>query len=242
MDKLSLLRGQGRPYFINDKVQIKLPTLKEIEEYGEKNYWNLIYNICSTSYDHRFMLDDAGVDYEDVNDFSIFCMIMPTFDVSETNILFGSDIDFQNFQEYRFNGEPVLYDNKCDIVISDIGYELIVEFLRNVHGIKRNYKIAGNKAARHYHMIEERKKLESELSSTKYSSTLEPLISALVNCADFKYDYSSVWNLTIYQLLDAVRRISNTDSVQHTMMGIYTGNIDPKKIPQKQLNWLGELQ
>lgn len=240
IDKLSLLRHGT--YKINEFVNIKLPSVGEIEEYGEQKYWRLVSNICSTSYDHRFMLDDNGIDYEDIDDFSMFCMVMPSLPIEDTKILFGDKLNFKEFKPMLYNDEPILYNKKKDLVISDITYELIVRFLRDAHGFKRNYKIAGNKAARRYRMVEERKKLEKEMIENEYSSDLMPLISALVNCSDFKYDYNTVWDLSIYEFFDAVNRIVNTVRVRNTTLGIYTGNIDSKSIPSQQLNWLGELK
>jgi len=72
MDKLALLRGA--PKEITPLIVIKQPTLEEIMTYGERNYWQLVASLTSSSYDCRFFLDDNGFAYEDVEDYVVFCM------------------------------------------------------------------------------------------------------------------------------------------------------------------------
>lgn len=175
----------------------------------------------------------------------MFAMLVPVLSNEETEILFG-DLDFQSFNiELDSDGEYFFLKNKDGVVIDQIIYQLIVDYLRAVHGLKRHFIHFGNEMARKFHMEDERRMLEEQKEKNENGSWLEPLISAMVNCDNFKYSYENVWQLTFYQFMDAVKRIQKINESKNVSMGIYTGNIDTEKMGQtklrEQLNWLGEL-
>ncbi|MGF6375114.1 hypothetical protein M2140_000148 [Clostridiales Family XIII bacterium PM5-7] len=241
MDELNLLRG-GK-HEINDKISINSPTLGEILEYGEDRYWALVSSLTATSYDFRFALDDAGIDYEDVDDFTVFGLAISGLSIEDSRILFG-DLHLDNFTPIdEEEDEGIIYKNFEDRVNIDIViYELIVSYLRKLHGFKRNYKVAGNKAARKFYMEEERRILEEKAKKgEKMDSLLAPLVSSMVNCNDFKYNYETVWQLPLYTFMDSVKRIQKISDYRNLMVGVNTGNIDVSKIPSERFNWLGGL-
>ena len=242
LDDIKTLRGD--PYEINQYITIRQPILDEVVNYGANNYLSLLANLTATSYDCRFQLDDMGIDYEEVSDYTMFCMLAPLFSQSDTSILFGS-LDLSQFT-VCYDDEDVFYLSYQDIVIDEVIYQLIVDYLRNTYGLKRNYIHFGNSMARKFHMEDERRMLEEKAKeNNQYNSWLAPLVSALVNCGDFSYNYETVWKLTICQFMDAVKRINKLNEYRNLNIGIYTGNIDTSKIPKnklsKQLNWMGEL-
>lgn len=241
LDKLQLLRCQ--PYKINDAITIYQPFVGDIAEFGESHYWSIIADLTATSYDFRFQLNDAGVDYVDVSDFMMFSMVCQMLSPEDTRLIFG-DLDLNKFKLYGTEEDPFLEDDN-GVIIDPVIYELIVSYLRDVYGLKRNFRTSGNAMARKYHLEEERKQLERKLAADKEAgkkeeSMLGAAISAMVNNTDFKYDYNTIWDLPIYVFLDAVNRLQKNLNYKNLMTGIYTGNIDAKKIPNSQLSWIGE--
>ena len=83
-------------------------------------------------------------------------------------------------------------------------------------------------------------------TSNSFESYLEPLISALCNSEGFKYNFDTVWDLSIYTFMDATRRIQKIKSADHLMGGMYSGMLDVSKMNKgqlnKDLNWMGELK
>lgn len=69
-------------------------------------------------------------------------------------------------------------------------------------------------------------------------SQLEPLIIAMVNAAEYKYDFEGTRNLTIYQFNESVRQVIHKVDYNNRMIGVYTGNINAKELSQEDLNWL----
>jgi len=237
MDKLALLRGA--PKEITPLIVIKQPTLEEIMTYGERNYWQLVASLTSSSYDCRFFLDDNGFAYEDVEDYVVFCMQIMMLEPGESAILFG-DTDLYDFSPDTIDGEEVLLNKKNGAIINRYIYNEIVEYLRDLHGLKRNWQEAANSFTRRYIMEEERKELEEKLKNQDPDdSSYAPLISALVNCSDFKYDYDSIWGLTIYAFMDSAKQVQKLNNYRNVMTGVYTGNIDSKKLPKESSTWIG---
>ncbi|MCI8609021.1 MAG: hypothetical protein HFE73_05210 [Firmicutes bacterium] len=240
MNQLSLLRGA--PYVINDHIAIRQPTIGEIVQYGEQDYLQLVSNLTATSYDLRFQLDDMGFRYEDIEDFTVFCMMSQMMEKKHTSILFG-DLDFSKFTvEYDDESQPFLTDKEQAIVIDKIIYELIASYLRQIHGLKRNFKIAGNEMARRFYMQEERRILEEKIKNNTepFGSLYAPLVTALVNCGESKYTYETIWDLQIYPFMEAIKQTQKLINYKNLMLGIYTGNVDMKGIPKADLTWIGQ--
>ena len=90
-DKLGIFFG--KPFQINSKISIRQPTIGEIVEYGEDRFFSLISCATAISSEYKSLLWDAGIDYEQIDDFCMFSWMMCRQDVDTTRILFG-DLDF----------------------------------------------------------------------------------------------------------------------------------------------------
>lgn len=242
IDELALLRGSD--YVINEHITIHHPTLAEIYDWGEREYFRTVTTICSTPADLKVQLDDLDIDYTKISDFQLFMLLSKELQPEHTRILFG-DLDFTQFTTAQnpANEEIVLCDFQHDILIDRLLYTMITDYLRCVHSLTKNEQKPGNEITRKVMIQEER--LEQERHQDQgYSSVLAPTISALVNCAEFKYDYDSVWQLPYYALMDAVKRIQAIKSHHHLMGGIYAGMVDTKKLSKSEkesLDWLRRL-
>lgn len=240
LDELLLFRGKD--YVINDKISIHHPTLNEIADYGEQEYYGLVSRLTCVPSDYKVQLFDMGVDYEEISEFDMFALMCNGLEVDETYILFG-DLNFAGLKLMQHNntGEMMLYNYEQDFVIDRCVYEIIVEYLRKIHGFEKNIEMAGNKYTKQI-LIDEARNLQEQNKNKPYKSMLIPLISALTNTADFKYSHSTVWDLPIYVFMDSVKRIQKIKNYNYLMQGAYSGNVDTKKISKDELNWLGELK
>lgn len=59
----------------------------------------------------------------------------------------------------------------------------------------------------------------------------------MVNNCNFKYNYDTVNDLTVYDFMVSVKQIVKKYQVDNLNTGLYMGTIDRKKIGDK-LNWL----
>lgn len=60
----------------------------------------------------------------------------------------------------------------------------------------------------------------------------------MVNTQQFKYTFEGVRDLTIYQFNESVKQVIKKVDYENKMFGVYTGNLDVKKLSQDDLNWL----
>ena len=239
IDELLLLRGDD--FVIDDKIVVHHAKLSEIVDVGEKEYYSIVSTLCATPSDYKAVLyDNFGVDWEEVDDFEFFITLWGSLNTDKTKIILPN-IECEKFElvQKKDGGEIGLYNVQADIFISKSIYEELVGYIRKIHGMEKRVDKAGNETTKKYLLKKARK--ESKSLDKEYKSVLAPLVSGMVNSPEFKYDHKTVWDLNIYQFMDSVRRIQKIKDVANVMQGIYTGNIDQKKISKDSLNWLGSV-
>ena len=89
----------GGEYRINDKIIIHQPTVGDILEMNEREYWSLIYSLTAISSDFKSELFDRGRDYTQVSDLEMFHMATANMPIDLTRVIFG-DLDFSKFHLY----------------------------------------------------------------------------------------------------------------------------------------------
>lgn len=237
----------GETYYVTDKLFIKQPSIGDIIEYGETKFWNVVGMLCANSTSLRLMLWDNGIDWNELDDFELFTMIIYGLDKNDTEILFG-DIDFTKFKKIKNNEDKIVlvYMPDPTIQIDDEVYNRLVGYLRIMFNIHPKVEKAKGMATKEAIIFEERmnlknvaKKQENEIWS---QSTLFPLISAALNHPGFKYKKSELKEVGIVEFMDSVKRLQVYESVTSLMTGMYMGMIDTKKINLKEeLNWTRDL-
>ncbi|MEF9983693.1 MAG: hypothetical protein RR806_03145 [Oscillospiraceae bacterium] len=240
-DELMLLNGGN--YKINDKIYIKQPTLNDIFIYGEQEYFSMISALVSIPSDMKSVLFDMGVDYENISDFEFFIWLCKKFDSSITNILFGEQLNFEKMnvtnnpknQEIILTNATTLNDIENSIVIDFYIYNLMVSYIRKMHGFTKKVEKAGNEYTKNILIEEDR---ENRKNNADFKSFLKPLIISMVNCADFPYDFNNVWNLPISVFIESVQQVQKYKNAGHLLQGIYSGSIDGTKLNKDNLRWI----
>lgn len=235
-DDLSIYRGKD--IIITDHIKIRQPTIGEIEEYGEKEYFSLISTFIATPFDMIAQLDQQGIDFTQITDFDLFRGLIGYVEKRQSQILFG-DVDFTKFREVMTETGVALVNEKS--VISEPVYRIIAKYLRKVHCIAPpKYDKVGNEATK-------KKLIEFAYDDLKYAkrrpykSQLQSLVSALVNHPYFKCSYFDVWDMPVYAFYDSLQRVGIISNVMHLYQGIYGGNVDSSKIHKKELDWTRPL-
>lgn len=237
MDELSLL--YGAPIRINDRISVAQPTISEIASIGESVYFAGVYTLCATPSDYKVQLWDNGVDWTEVDDFVLFQTVYKTVDPRVIALLLpGIPLLDMVRAVTRDSNDMCLVSKDGNIVIDETVYLSIADALRKSNSITKNVDNPGNLTTKKFMLNKERRRIERALSEQKKRSSLEPIISSLVNCEHFKYDYSTVWNLTLYQLMDALQQIQRYKRCDYTMHGVYAGTVDPKNLSSDDLSWI----
>ena len=226
-----------RSYPINNKISIVIPTVGEILD-DEDGYYSLLSTFTAAPIDMMVQLDDAGIDFTQINDFELFMILFNAIKDEDTSLILG-DLNLSDFvfATNEQNGQLVLYNPEDDIVIDRAIHQKIAVTLRTIHHIKRDRRKPGNKEAKEYML--ERARIKMRRNKNKQTdSQIERLIVALVNTEQFKYDYDSVRSLSIYQFNESVQQIIHKVDYEHRMHGVYAGTVDTKKMSQEDFNWL----
>lgn len=235
-DKDMLSAYFGKPCQINSKISIRQPTIGEIIEYGESDFFKLLSCATAISSEYKSVLWDAGIDYEQVDDFCMFGWMMKQLPLEKTSILFG-DLDFTKLVPVkREQGDTVLYEPDLDIIIDFNIHRRIAEYFKDAYNIQKKPEKAANKTTK-MKLIELDRLDKMDAGNKPFKSILQPLISSLVNHQGFKYDLDGIQKLTFGQIMDAVQRLQIIQSAQALMQGSMSGFCDTSKVPKKQWDW-----
>ena len=224
-------------YAINDKINIVIPTVRQIIE-NEDEYYSIVSMLTAMPIDMMLWLDEVGIDFTSINDYELFLYLFPSLTMMDTSLIFG-DLDLSLFMldQNPNNGLPILIDKKNNIVIDRAIHGQIAATLRKIHHLKKNRRKPANDEVKKYMLQREKQKARRRKNRTE-TSQLESLIVAMVNTEQYKYDYETSLDLTIYQFNESVKQIIKKVDYEHKMAGIYAGTIDPKGMSQDDLNWL----
>ena len=229
----------GDPYVVNQYLTIYQPTIGDIIEYGEREYYSMVQTITAIPSDMKSTLFDMGLDWNQVEDFQLFLMLSQSLPQKQTEIILG-DIDLQRMQprENLQNGEPILYDPITGAIIDELAYKTMSAYLCKLHNLTKKVEKAGNKYTKQVLIDEDRQKREYA-TTQPYKSFLMPLVSAIKVRQAYTRDY--IRNMGLYEFFDDVNRsqiIVNTDSL---LSGAYSGMMDTSKIKKSQFNWMREI-
>lgn len=225
-----------RDYPVGGGINVRIPTVGEILN-DEEGYYGLVSSITAMPIDMCVQLDDAGIDFTTINEYELFLMMFEGYKGMDTeNVFPGLDLSGFRIAKNDQNGQYVMVDSVNDIVIDRAVYDKTATLLRKIHGYEKDNRTAGNDDGKKYFIERQRKKQKKR--SRNRESQLEPLIVAMVNTEQFKYDYDSVLGLSIYQFNESVRQIIKKVDYGNRMFGVYSGTISAKDIKKDDLNWL----
>ena len=237
VDELQLYFGDD--YVINDYIKITQPTIGQVVDYGEAQYFSMVHTLTAIPSDMKSQLWDLGLDWTEMDDFELFMMLVQTLAQDKTSILFG-DLDFSKSRPFKNNqnGDIVLADKETGIIVDKMIYLRIMSYLRKLHNIKPKVEKAANKMTKKVLIEEDRQKIL--LAKDKpFKSYLLPLISAIKVKQGYTKDY--VRNMGLYEFFDDIERAQVINNADHLLSGAYSGMMDLKKVNKQEFNWMREL-
>ena len=225
-----------RDYPVTDSISVVIPTVGQILD-NEDLYNDVVSAFTAMPIDFMVQLDDAGIDFTTINAFDLFIMLSEGLKKVDTSLVL-KDIKLSEF-ELCVNNQTkklVLYNQESGIEIGRREHSQIASALRRINHLEKNRKKPGNDDAKQYMLERMRQKMKRHPRTE--ASQLEQLIVAMVNTEQFKYDFESVRNITIYQFNECVRQIVNKVNYDNRMIGVYSGTVNVKELSQDELNWL----
>lgn len=242
-DELRIYRGQD--FTVSDHIVIHQPTLDEICDYGEHDYYSMIYQLTATPQSMKVQLWDMGIDYTTITPFELFySLLYKLYPQEKTSILFG-ELDFTGFQVMQRTDQQSIF--LCQIIddepvmIDECTYNIIMDYLRQIHMLQKDEKMPANESTKKI-LIEDAREEYERNKNKEYHSQLKNMVSAMINSEGFKYNHSEVWNMKINAFMDSVKRISKIKNANLLLQSGYSGfGVNLKEVSNKQLDWLGEL-
>ena len=224
---------------VTEAISIRIPKVGDVLDHVD-DYFGAVYSIVATPFDMMLPLDQLGIDFTQINNFDVFCLLFGDLKRRDVSLIFG-DLDLSKFQFARNQqtGEGFLVDPESDIAIDRAVHGKMSAILRKLLDLPNNNKKAGNDAAKKYLLDRERRRAKrASRNRDKARLQLENYIIALVNAAEFKYDYQSVRDITIYQFYASLKQIVKRVSYDKTMIGYYAGTVKADDIKQEDKTWI----
>lgn len=234
-------------------LTLRNPTLKDIFEFGKRNYQEAINLFTFQPSDYMIELDDVGKDFTKVDTYELFISLCLAVDEKEAKdrekeakedsyekfISKRVDVDLSWLTGLsgwkvgisKVTNECVLYYDSSAI-ISRVEFFQIREYLCKINFIPnvRDKINPANEITKK--MMIENQREENEYNKkhnhNKDEGFLENVISCVVWANSCGINYFNVMDLTIYELLDGFFRINKIKNYQNVMLGVYTGNISSK--------------
>ncbi len=243
-DELKIYRGKD--FVVSEHIKIHQASIDEIYDYGEHDYYSMVYNLTATPQTLKSELWDMQprIDYTQITQFELFCyMLYNMYSQKKTSILFG-DLDLTKFQITQKDDGSLMLCQVIDndiVVIDEYTYLVITDFLRQVHIIEKDEKLPANNTTKMI-LIEDAREERKQNKNKEYHSQLKNLISAMINSEEFKYNHSEVWDMKINAFMDSVKRILKIKNANLLLQSAYSGfgGVNLKEV-KKQIDWLGEL-
>lgn len=223
-----------------NSVILRSPTLNEICDYGEVNFFSMAAFICAIPTDYMVELTDRGIRYEDVSEYDFFIEdILPKLSYDLCHIILPNIHPEQ--MKYAPIGDGsgrIVVDFEEKVILDQDTYIQVTRAIRKMFGFKYRPKFAQNELTRQK-LIEVARRKRDKQQNQPNESVLLPLISAMVNCSDFKYNHEQVWNMSFYAFMDSVKRVNAVRSANQMSTGGFFG-IKLADV-QEHLDWMRPL-
>lgn len=245
-------------YEVNDNITINIPKVGDIwdsdskyERY-EKYYLSMVSLFTQTPTDMMIELDDMGLDWTEVDEYSLFIILMSSFlsDINNPdfpvkwNSLF-LNLDYKDIVLKADDAENnfVFINSNGDVIFNKQIYNYISDLLCAVLLTTKNreYAKVPEIDTRKYILERARLKRKRRLErlnnkrETTSSSALDGVILFLVNNNAFKYNFETVKELSIYDLYASFKQINKNQEIDGLMTGYWYGNVDLSKISDSKL-------
>lgn len=242
VDELKLYLGSDIK--IANGITLYQPTIGDIASYNESEYFSMAQTLTASPSAMKVALDDMKLDYMKVGDFQLFMMLCQSLTPDKTKPLLG-DLDLTKFRPHQLkdSDEVVLVNEQTDengepIIMSSIIYEVLVTYIRKMHGFKKQVDKAGNAITRKV-LIDEDRKAAQRNKDKPYKSFLVPLVSSLQGRQGYTKEY--ICNMGLYEFMNQINRVQIIVQADAALGGMYSGFVDTKKLDKTILDWTRDI-
>ena len=229
-------------------IVIYQPTIGQIIDYGEEDFWQMLNPFVTNPTTHRVFLWENGIDWNKISEYTLFRTLLGLsgFTPDKTALLFG-DLNLSEFVPYgvyddngNITNEITLYNKEKDIELSEDDFNEMVFYIRTMFNMFPKVEKAKNKATKESIIFEEKMNMQNKEESNN-SSILFSLISACVNHPGFKYKTTELEDVGIFEFMDSTKRLQIYEQTTALLSGMYSGMIDTKGIDDKEFNFMRNI-
>lgn len=227
-------------YALSNGLVLHIPTLRELRgnsDFDEMRNFSLVTSFIATPTDCMVELFEQGIDFQTFDDdYLFFAATIEKQSGLDFGLIFeGAGICNWDVRVNPETNEVFVFDESNEIIITRGIYEEITEVLRKMYYREYTHREFCNRKALEM-AVKLAKKEYKRAMMDRSSSEFDRMILLLVNDTNFKYDFESVKNLTIYDFLSSFKQIQKSTYIDKLMIGGYSGGIDLSKIPQTDLD------
>ena len=189
----------------------------------------------------KSQLWDSGIDWESIKDFDLFILLSKSLHQDKTKLLLG-DVDLSKMKLYPHpenEDEVILADKENGFIIDEYIYLKMAEYIRQMHGLKKNVEHAKNKRTKRA-LLEYDRQLRESRSDSEYKSFLFPLVTSLKVKMGYTLDY--IGQMHIVEFMNDINRLNIIRSADALLGATYSGFCDTSKIDKKQMDWTRDIE
>lgn len=239
----------GEPLVIpcrHGEITVLSPTIGDIIALGESKFYSTLNLLVANTTSYRLFLWDLQLDWNEVSDFELFCMIYKNIDSDASRLLFG-DLDFSLFEPKVLNVDEstkklILANVEQNVEIDEDVYQQIHQYFQMMFNMHPEELLTKEKRMKDWWIQKDRReqdrKSKGKADEKKYS--IQPIISALVNHPGFKYKLQELREVGVAEFYDSVKRLQIYEQSNALLHGIYGGMISSKDIEPESYNFMRE--
>lgn len=240
LENLSLIGRKTYKY--NDNIIINIPTLQQVRgenDSEESSFWGDVNLFVQTPSDLISELDSMGIDFEQVSDYELFTLLFLMRKKTESihNSILFKNFSFWDLEIIDMESNTVFVDDNGKVIINETVYNDIAQIISTFTGHKRTPKKKfGNAFAKKKRIEQDYKQKEKMRNGKKgRSNFLDGIILRLVCNANFPYNFETIQDVTIYDLIYSLKQIEKDIEVTDLIQTRLFGN-DLSKVPREQLS------
>ncbi len=237
----------GEPYLVDcqdavGSITVYTPSIGDIINVGQTSFFETLSVFVTNPTQNRLPLWEAGIDWNTLTDFQLFCILYKTINPQISHLLFG-DLDWDDFEicTKRFDdeeeGEMVLASREQHIEVNENVYNHIHQYLQTMFNIHPEDELTDGQMMKelwiHKDKVEREQKAKKK---TKDEQSLKSLISACVNHPGFKYKLNELREVNVAEFYDSVARLQIYETSTACLKGLYSGFVDGSKIDPENYN------
>ena len=237
IDELRLYSGSN--IVLDNGIIIKQPTLLEVIDFGEREYFSSLYTLTSVGADLKWQLFQVGIDYTTIDDYDLFVnFLFPSLinkNEDRNPLELFCNINLNDFVKAinNKNQQLILLNQKTNRIIDRMTYRQIVDYVRKINFLTRNNEVPANEVTKEI-LIEDAKEDYEKNKNKPFESILLPLVSFYK--AKCGVSMNDMLKTPLYQLFYDLRRVNIINESNLLLQSAYSGFASLKGVDSEKLN------